>query len=79
MLGQSARSIWRTCKRFLTIETGCMDPTNIIMFLLVFCVTGAMAVDPQAQKNQWNVLSGGCGCCCRCWPWVVLKHTGYEG
>ena len=35
-----------------------MDPTNIIMFLLVFCVTGAMAVDPQAQKNQWNVLSG---------------------
>ena len=48
----------RTCKCFLTIETGCMDPTNIIMFLLVFCVTGAMAVDPQAQKNQWNVLSG---------------------
>ena len=35
-----------------------MDPTNIIMFLLVFCVTGAMAVDPQAQKNQWNVLTG---------------------
>ena len=34
------------------------DPTNIIMFLLVFCVTGAMAVDPQAQKNQWNVLTG---------------------
>ena len=58
MLGQNARSIWRTCKCFLTIETGCMDPTNIIMFLLVFCVTGAMAVDPQAQKNQWNVLSG---------------------
>ena len=28
------------------------------MFLLVFCVTGAMAVDPQAQKNQWNVLTG---------------------
>jgi hypothetical protein len=58
MLGQNARSIWRTCKCFLTIKTGCMDPTNIIMFLLVFCVTGAMAVDPQAQKNQWNVLSG---------------------
>ena len=58
MLGQSARSIWRTCKYFLTVETGYMDPTNIIMFLLVFCVTGAMAVDPQAQKNQWNVLSG---------------------
>ena len=35
-----------------------MDPTNIIMFLLFFCVTGAMAVDPQLQKNQWNVLSG---------------------
>ena len=59
MLGQSARSIWRTCKCLLTIETGRMDPTNIIMFLLVFCVTGAMAVDPQVQKNQWNVLAGG--------------------
>ena len=35
-----------------------MDPTNIIMFLLFFCVTGAIAVDPQAQKNQWNVLTG---------------------
>ena len=58
MLGQSARSIWRTCKYFLTVETGYMDPTNIIMFLLFFCVTGAMAVDPQAQKNQWNVLTG---------------------
>ena len=40
MLGQSARFIWRTCKYFLTVETGCMDPTNIIMFLLFFCVTG---------------------------------------
>ena len=59
MLGQSARSIWRTCKYFLTAKTGCMDPTNIIMFLLFFYVTGAMAVDPQAQKNQWNVLAGG--------------------
>ena len=58
MLGQSARSIWRTCKYFLTVKTGCMDPTNIIMFLLFFCVTGAMAVDPQLQKSQWNVLSG---------------------
>ena len=58
MLGQSARSIWRTCKYFLTVETGYMDPTNIIMFLLFFCVTGAMAVDPQLQKSQWNVLSG---------------------
>ena len=58
MLGQSARSIWRTCRCFLTVETGYMDPTNIIMFLLFFCVTGAMAVDPQLQKNQWNVLSG---------------------
>ena len=26
MLGQSARFIWRTCKYFLTVETGCMDP-----------------------------------------------------
>ena len=33
MLGQSARVIWRTCKYFLTVETGYMDPTNIIMFL----------------------------------------------
>ena len=35
-----------------------MDPTNIIMFLLFFYVTGATAVDPQLQKSQWNVLSG---------------------
>ena len=41
----------------MTVETGYMDPTNIIMFLLFFCVTGAMAVDPQLQKSQWNVLS----------------------
>ena len=58
MLGQSASVIWRTCKYFLTVKTGRMDPTNIIMFLLFFCVTGAIAVDPQAQKNQWNVLTG---------------------
>ena len=38
---------------------GYTDPTNIMMFLLFFGVTGAMAVDPQAQKNQWNVLAGG--------------------
>jgi len=30
MLGQSARFIWRTYKYFLTVETGCMDPTNIM-------------------------------------------------
>ena len=59
MLGQSARVTWRACKYCLSVKTGYMDPTNIIMFLLVFCVTGAMAVDPQAQKNQWNVLAGG--------------------
>ena len=58
MLGQSARVTWRACKCFLTVKTGYMDPNNFIMFLLVFCVTGAMAVDPQAQKNQWNVLTG---------------------
>ena len=42
---------------FLTVETGYMDPTNIIMFLLVFCVTGTMAVDPQAQKNQFMLIN----------------------
>ena len=54
MLGQNARSIWRTCKCFLTIETGCMDPTNIIMFLLVFCVTGAIVTTDKQRADGFT-------------------------
>ena len=52
MLGQSARVTWRACKYYSTIKTGYMDPTNIIMFLLVFCVTGAMAVDRGRGRER---------------------------